>query len=233
MHRRIALDTETTGLDPTDGHRITELACVEIVNRRLTGRRFHTYLNPERAISDEAKRITGLSEAFLQDKPKFSEIVSEFFDFMGEAGTELIIHNAPFDLKFLHAELTRIAYVPQTLVPHFRIVDTLVLGRQKFPGQGNSLDALCRRFKIDHTHRTVHGALLDAELLAKMYLAMTAGQGVLALGTKPIPTQTPDSETQTQARLALHTVTRKKRLPVIYATAEELEIDQHYRATLS
>ena len=176
--RQIFLDTETTGLSPESGDRIVELACVEMDNRRLTGRHLHVYLNPERSVPEEAIRVHGLTDAFLADKPKFAEVVDEVLAFV--AGGEIIIHNAPFDLGFLDEELRRVGR------PVFRshvaqITDSLVMAREMFPGKANSLDALCRRLEVDNSGRTFHGALLDSELLADVYINMTRGQGSLVI----------------------------------------------------
>lgn len=175
MSRQIVLDTETTGLDPKLGHRIIEVAGVELFNRRLTGRYFHRYLNPERDIDAGAEAVHGLSRDFLQDKPRFADIAGELLDFLGDA--ELVIHNAPFDVGFLNYELSLLDGPPIT--DGHAVLDTLKLARELNPGQKNNLDALCRRYEVDNTSRTVHGALLDAELLAAVYLAMTRGQDVL------------------------------------------------------
>jgi DNA polymerase-3 subunit epsilon len=177
--RQIVLDTETTGLEVQRGHRVVEIGCVELVQRRPTGRRFHYYLNPERAIDEGARAVTGIDEEFLRDKPRFREIVDEFLAFID--GAEIIAHNAAFDVGFLDAELAR-AGVGSTLATRARVLDTLALAREKFPGQRNSLDALCKRLDVDNSHRGLHGALLDANLLAEVYLALTAGQGALGFG---------------------------------------------------
>lgn len=173
--RQIVLDTETTGLEVSQGHRIIEIGGVEIVDRRLTGRHFHKYVDPERAIDDGAFEVHGISSEFLADKPRFAEIADEFLSFV--RGAELIIHNAPFDVAFLDAELARLAGVdPARIADVCRITDSLALARYKHPGQKNSLDALCRRYQVDNSARDLHGALLDAEILADVYLAMTGGQ---------------------------------------------------------
>jgi DNA polymerase-3 subunit epsilon len=169
--REIILDTETTGLDPDAGHRLIEVACLELSNHLPTGRSFHRYLNPERAVDDEAVKVHGLTTDFLKDKPLFTEIVSEFLAFIDDA--RLVIHNAEFDLKFLNAELGRLGFSPIALR---RAVDTVQLARRKFPGQPASLDALCARFGIDNAHRTLHGALLDAELLSEVYVELVGGR---------------------------------------------------------
>ena len=168
--REISLDTETTGLNPAEGHRIIEIGCVEMINRVRTGEIFHVYINPEREIPEDAFRIHGLTREFLKDKPLFSDIKEDFLEFIGES--PLVIHNAPFDLKFLNAELYKLQGVQ---IEFNRAVDTLIMARRKFPGSPASLDALCKRFKIDLSSRTKHGALLDAELLADVYLELMGG----------------------------------------------------------
>jgi len=169
--REIVLDTETTGLDPDAGHRLVEIAAIELVNHLPTGRKFQRYLKPECEMPPEAQAVHGLTLAFLADKPVFAEIVSELLEFMGDS--RLVIHNAEFDLKFLNAELKVLGF-PQ--VPGSRAIDTVQLARRKFPGAPASLDALCQRFNIDNTHRTLHGALLDAELLSEVYLELVGGR---------------------------------------------------------
>ncbi len=181
--RQIILDTETTGLDHKQGHRIVEIAAVELINRRLTGNYFHYYLNPERDSDEGALQVHGLTAEFLQDKPKFIEISKEFLSFMSDA--ELIIHNAPFDVGFLNHELNLINL--QTLESYsLLITDTLKLAKELHPGKRNNLDALCERYNVDNSRRTLHGALLDAELLAEVYLAMTRGQESLLIELDPI-----------------------------------------------
>lgn len=176
--RQIVLDTETTGLNPRAGDRVIEIGCVELVNRRLTGNNFHYYINPERDSEEGALAVHGLTTEFLSDKPKFAEIADEFRDYI--AGAEVIIHNAPFDVGFLDEEFRRLN------VPAFRehvdgVIDTLVQAKEMHPGKRNSLDALCDRYGISNAHRTLHGALLDAELLAEVYLSMTRGQNSLTI----------------------------------------------------
>src|SRR5512142_2312754 len=173
--RRIVLDTETTGLEPEAGHRIIELACLELHGRRATGRHFHRYLNPERAIDLAASQVHGLTLEDLADKPRFADVVEEFLEFV--EGAELLIHNAPFDVAFLDAELSKIGR--PALANFCSVSDTLALARELHPGKKNSLDALCERYAIDHSRRTLHGALLDAQLLADVWLAMTRGQETL------------------------------------------------------
>ncbi len=178
--RQIVLDTETTGLDPALGHRVIEIAAVEMVNRRLTGNHFHRYLNPERDIDAGALQVHGISAEFLQDKPRFRDIVEEFVTYLD--GAELIIHNASFDVGFLNHEFGLLEcsgihqYCPS-------VVDTLRMAKELHPGQRNNLDALCKRYQVDNSARTLHGALLDAELLAEVYLAMTRGQETLDMET--------------------------------------------------
>ncbi len=176
--RQVILDTETTGLDPQEGHRVIEIGAVEMVDRRLTGHHFHQYLNPERDIEDGALEVHGISREFLQDKPLFADIAAEFLDYI--EGAELLIHNAPFDLGFLDMELSRLES-PLRIENHASVLDTLELARDLHPGQRNSLDALCKRYEVDNSSRKLHGALLDAEILADVYLAMTGGQSDLVL----------------------------------------------------
>lgn len=176
--RHIVLDTETTGLNPRSGDRIIEIGCVELIDRRLTGNNFHYYINPERDSEEGALAVHGLTTEFLRDKPKFAEIVNEFRDYI--SGADVIIHNAPFDVGFLDAELKRVD------IASFRehvgeIIDTLVQAKEMHPGKRNSLDALCDRYGVSNAHRALHGALLDAELLAEVYLAMTRGQNSLTM----------------------------------------------------
>jgi DNA polymerase-3 subunit epsilon len=177
--RQIVLDTETTGLQPEQGHRIIEIGCVELVNRRLTGRTYHQYLNPEREIDPGAIEVHGLSSEFLADKPLFRDVVEDFVAFV--RGAELIIHNAPFDVGFLDYELGRQDSSGPVIADLCPVLDTLVLAREMHPGQRNSLDALCRRYEVDNSARELHGALLDARILAEVYLAMTGGQADLSL----------------------------------------------------
>ena len=180
MTRHIILDTETTGLSPEQGHRVVEIGAVEMINFSPTGEQLHLYINPEREMEPEAERIHGLSTAFLSDKPLFADIAQQFIDFIGD--DILVIHNAPFDVGFLNAELSRCRLAELSMD---RVVDTLPLARQKFPGAQASLDALCRRFDIDNTHRDLHGALVDADLLASVFVELKGGrQPGLALQTE-------------------------------------------------
>lgn len=177
--RQIVLDTETTGLEPEQGHRIIEIGCVELVNRRRTGREYHQYLNPERAIDAGATDVHGITAEDLANKPRFADIAEEFLRFI--SGAELVIHNAAFDVAFLNHELARLDSHHGRIQDICKVLDTLELARQMHPGQKNSLDALCKRYNIDNSQRTVHGALLDAQILADVYLAMTGGQAALSL----------------------------------------------------
>ncbi|WP_306582516.1 DNA polymerase III subunit epsilon [Dokdonella sp.] len=178
--RQVVLDTETTGLEVQRGHRVVEIGCVELVQRRRTGRDFHTWLNPERAIDEGARAVTGISDESRRDKPKFAQVAAEFLAFID--GAELIAHNAGFDIAFLDAEVARAGMEQIRLAQRNPVIDTLELAREKFPGQRNSLDALCKRLDVDNSHRQQHGALLDANLLVEVYLALTAGQGALGFG---------------------------------------------------
>lgn len=218
--RQIVLDTETTGLDPRHGHRIIEVACIELSNRRLTGRHLHKYINPEREIDAGAQAVHGITLEFLADKPKFAAIVDELLDFIN--GAELIIHNAPFDLGFLNAELNRLGRVPvETLCNG--VIDTLVKAKEIHPGKRNSLDALCERYEIDNSTRTLHGALLDTELLADVYLAMTRGQNSLMIE----PDEAPPAQIGADGQ-----VRQRKPLQVLRATDAELETHERLLASI-
>lgn len=184
--RQILLDTETTGLSPAQGHRIIEIGCLELVNRRLTGKSFHTYLQPDRSVDEGAVRVHGITNQFLENMPRFQDIVQDFKNFI--KGSELIIHNAPFDVGFIENEFLLIKDKEwKILADHCQIIDTLQLARQKHPGQRNNLDALCKRYGINNDHREKHGALLDAQILCDVYLAMTGGQNTLSLDETIIP----------------------------------------------
>ncbi len=176
--RQIVLDTETTGIDPNEGHRIIEIGCVELMERQLTGRHYHVYINPEREVEAEAITVHGITNEFLKDKPKFAEIAEEFFEFI--KGAELVIHNAAFDVGFMDAEFARLRPVRKT-ADHCGIVDSLAIARARHPGQKNNLDALCKRYGVDNSSRELHGALLDAEILADVYLLLTGGQTAFSL----------------------------------------------------
>ena len=188
--RQIVLDTETTGLEPSQGHRIIEIGCVELINRRLTGNNLHIYINPQREIDAGALQVHGITNDFLADKPLFSAIADTFIDFVKDA--ELIIHNAPFDIGFLDAELSDLNRGYKPMAEYCEILDTLAMARKKHPGQKNNLDALCKRYFVDNTQRDLHGALLDAEILADVYLIMTGGhesnsEGETAYRIKRLP----------------------------------------------
>jgi DNA polymerase-3 subunit epsilon len=221
--RQIVLDTETTGLEPEQGHRIIEIGCVEIVNRRLTGNHYHQYLQPDRDIDAGAVEVHGITAEFLADKPRFADVVHNFLAFV--SGAELIIHNAPFDVGFINHELRRVDAVHAPIDTVCGIVDTLQMARRLHPGQKNSLDALCKRYGIDNSQRTLHGALLDAEILADVYLSMTGGQVTLEL------------ESAETAGGIVQAIVRKTRdrvlgLPVVRATAEELAAHRTFLETI-
>ncbi|MFV8571022.1 DNA polymerase III subunit epsilon [Marinobacter sp. SBS5] len=209
--RQIVLDTETTGIDPNAGHRIIEIGCVEVIERKLTGRNYHVYINPEREVEAEAITVHGITNEFLQDKPKFAEIADEFFAFI--EGAELVIHNAAFDVGFMDAEFARVKPVRKT-ADHCGIVDTLAIARKKHPGQKNNLDALCKRYGVDNSNRELHGALLDAEILADVYLLMTGGQTALSLDA--------GSGEEGGAIGVRRLSSTRARLPVIEATNDEI-----------
>src|SRR5437868_5011104 len=186
MTRQIVLDTETTGLSWEKGNRVVEIGCVELVQRRPTGRQFQRYLNPGREMEAGAIEVTGLTSEFLADKPRFAEIAAEFLEFID--GAELVIHNAAFDIGFLDNELSLLGAGHSRMAERCTVLDSLDLARQRFPGQRNSLDALCKRLGVDNAQRTLHGALLDAQLLSEVYLHMTAGQGDLGFDAVAMPT---------------------------------------------
>jgi DNA polymerase III subunit epsilon len=212
--RQVVLDTETTGLEPELNHRVIEIGCVELVNRRPSGRTFHRYLNPEREIDDGALAVHGIARTDLDGQPRFGEIAEELLTFIG--GAELVIHNAAFDVAFLDAELARLPGEPRQVAALCQVLDTLALARELHPGQRNSLDALCKRYDVDNSARELHGALLDARILADVYLAMTGGQGALALSEADEPTHTHSARAaRTPLRLAVP-------LPVPAASPEEL-----------
>lgn len=216
--RQIVLDTETTGLDPKDGHRIIEIGCVELVNRKLTGRHFHQYINPQRDIEQSAIEVHGITNQFVADKPIFSAIASDFFTFV--RGAELIIHNAAFDIGFIDHELSLLPGQPYgNILKHCTVIDTLQLARAKHPGQKNNLDALCKRYGIDNSHRELHGALLDAEILADVYLFMTGGQTALSLAAE----QGDDTEDASNQQVIRRLPSVREKLRIIHATAHELE----------
>jgi DNA polymerase-3 subunit epsilon len=213
--RQVVLDTETTGLEPELNHRVIEIGCVELLNRRPTGRTFHRYLNPEREIDDGALAVHGIARTDLDGQPRFAEIAEELLAFIG--GAELVIHNAAFDVAFLDAELARLPGEPRQLAALCQVLDTLALARELHPGQRNGLDALCKRYAIDNSARELHGALLDARILADVYLAMTGGQGALALSEADEPAHAHARERPARMPLRLAVA-----LPVPLATADEI-----------
>lgn len=216
--RQVVLDTETTGLEVGQGHRVIEVGCVEIVNRRRSGRTFHRYLRPDRAIDPGATEVHGITDAMLVDKPRFADVVDEFLAFVD--GAELVIHNADFDVGFLDAELA-LAGRDGRLATRCHVIDSLALARRLHPGQRNSLDALCRRYAVDNSGRDLHGALLDAELLADVFLAMTGGQAALSLDAGPA--------TGGEARVVHRPIDRTGlRLALATASADELAEHERY-----
>lgn len=214
--RQIVLDTETTGLETSQGHRIIEIGCVELFNRRLTGRHYHQYINPEREVDAGAFQVHGISNEMLADKPKFAQIAEEFMAFVGDA--DLIIHNAAFDIGFINAEFARLVPRPATIETNRSVIDSLLLARAKHPGQKNNLDALCKRYGVDNSQRDLHGALLDAEILADVYLLMTGGQTALSLGGNQSNNKDSNASGNEIKRLA----STRKPLPIVAASEEEL-----------
>jgi len=212
-HRQVVLDTETTGLNPKEGHRIIEIGCVELINRRLTDRQFHMYINPERMIDQGAIEVHGITNESLVDKPLFKDVVDDFIEFV--RGAELVIHNAPFDVGFLNNEL---ALLKRNLAPVDEICtifDSLVYARKKHPGQRNSLDALCKRYGIDNSHRDLHGALLDSEILSDVYLLMTGGQDSLL--------DEDEGSSQAEGSVIQRLSADRPALKIIECSAEELQ----------
>ncbi|SCZ63534.1 DNA polymerase III subunit epsilon [Thiohalomonas denitrificans] len=211
--RQIVLDTETTGLEYRDGHRIIEIGCVELLNRRLTGNNYHIYLQPDRLIDSGAMEVHGITNEFLADKPRFKDIVEDFLAYIQSA--ELVIHNAPFDVGFINNELTLLGRTSGGVGKLCSVLDTLLLARRLHPGQKNNLDALCKRYGIDNTRRDLHGALLDAEILADVYLGMTGGQTALSLGSGT-------AGTDSSAEVGIRRVTAERpTLKVVRATDDE------------
>lgn len=225
MTRQIILDTETTGLSPDQGHRLIEIGCIEMINRRVTQNRFHAYVNPRRAIDAGAVKVHGITEAFLKDKPTFDQIADDLFSFL--TGAELIIHNAPFDLGFINAEFARINSARTPITQFCSVIDTLVMARREHPGQQNTLDALCRRYGVNNKHRDLHGALIDAALLAEVYLQMTGGQAQLFASESS--EKTINIAASVSAKLKRSTTA----LPVVAASAEELIAHESFLEKLS
>jgi DNA polymerase-3 subunit epsilon len=211
--RQIVLDTETTGLSTKHGHRVIEIGCVELVNRRLTGREFHRFLNPDRDIDEGAEAVHGISRSDLENEPRFPEIVDDLLEFL--TGSELVIHNATFDVGFLEHELKLMKHPKAKIKQHASVLDTLTLAREMHPGQRNSLDALCKRYEVDASKRDVHGALIDAELLARVYLAMTGGQAALVLDAEV------ENDGTVRTEQTSHVTRDDLHLVVIKASAEE------------
>jgi DNA polymerase-3 subunit epsilon len=212
--RQIVLDTETTGLEPTEGHRVIEIGCVELIDRRLTRNSFHQYLQPDREIDQGAVDVHGITNQFLRDKPRFADIVDDLLGYI--RGAELIIHNAPFDVGFLDHELGRWRGAAQRIEDLCRVTDTLTMARSLHPGQRNSLDALCKRYGVDNSQRDLHGALLDAEILADVYLAMTGGQVSLSLGANS------ESGAGAERRSMRRLSAQRPPLPIVRAADDEL-----------
>ena len=221
--RQIVLDTETTGLKPEQGHRIIEIGCVELKNRRRTNNHYQQYLDPEREIEDGAHDVHGISNEFLADKPVFADVAQGFIDFIRDS--ELIIHNAPFDVGFIDAELKRLGRQWGKVEDYCTVIDTLVMAREMYPGQKNSLDALCKRYDIDNSQRELHGALLDAQILLDVYLAMTGGQTDLLLSDE----QSGNGQGMYEAR---QIDPNRPGLRIIKASSEELEAHYHKLETV-
>jgi DNA polymerase III subunit epsilon len=218
--RQIVLDTETTGLETSQGHRIIEIGCVELINRRLTGRHYHQYINPEREVDAGAQAVHGISNAMLEDKPVFARIADEFLQFVG--GAELIIHNAAFDIGFINHELNLLRPGFGSITERCHVIDTLLMARAKHPGQKNNLDALCKRYGVDNSQRELHGALLDAEILADVYLLMTGGQTALSLGGNQSKSEGGGNQAEEIRRISPN----RTPLPVITADVVELALHE-------
>ncbi|MCB1827303.1 MAG: DNA polymerase III subunit epsilon [Coxiellaceae bacterium] len=223
--RQIVLDTETTGLSPEAGHRIIEIGAVELVNRRLTGNNYHHYINPEREVDVEAFQVHGISNEFLEDKPVFAELIDAFIAYID--GAELIIHNAPFDVGFLNHEFKLISPKYRNIAHYCVVLDTLAMAKKKHPGQRNNLDALCKRYDVNNDNRVLHGALLDAEILADVYLRMTGGQINLFAAETTTETKTINTHD------GHNKVAREQPLPVISASAEECRLHEAFMARIT
>jgi DNA polymerase-3 subunit epsilon len=221
--RQVVLDTETTGLEPEQGHRIIEIGCVEVVRRRKTGRTFHRYIKPDREVDRGALEVHGITNDFLAQQPRFEEIAEDLLEFIG--GAELIIHNAAFDVAFMNAELRRLQGPRRQVADLCTVLDTLLLARQMHPGQRNSLDALCKRYSVDNSHRELHGALLDAQILLDVYLAMTGGQTALVLGEE----QTEQITVVVERPMAVRPVGE---LRIVMASDEELAAHERSLAAI-
>lgn len=229
--RQVVLDTETTGIEPSKGHRIVEIGCVELIGRKLTGNTYHQYINPEMIVEEEVVRVHGLDNAFLDEKPVFAEIAPAFFDFI--KGAELVIHNAPFDVGFIDHEFKRLKPGLPNVASICSVLDTLKLARQKHPGQKNNLDALCKRYGVDNSHREFHGALLDSQILAEVYLFMTGGQTTFDLGMDTSSSQGGQSlGREEQQGIAISSPAERKPLTVISASQDELKAHAEFVALL-
>lgn len=225
MYRQIILDTETTGISVNEGHRLIEIACVEMIDRRLTGKHFHCYINPEREVEAGALAVHGITNAFLNDKPKFHEVAEELMAFILDA--ELVIHNAPFDLSFINNELIQTRQRWKSVTDHCRVIDTLAMARKMHVGQKNSLDALCKRYYVDNSKRELHGALLDCHLLAQVYLAMTGGQGSFFDSISDTQSAAKNAQTMAAQRIDKHNLT------VLRASVDELSEHDKYLELLN
>ncbi len=213
-NRIVVLDTETTGLNPQEGHRIIEIGCVELINRRITGNRFHVYINPDRDIDQGAIEVHGITNQFLEDKPRFGDIFDDFIAFIKDA--ELVIHNAPFDVGFINHEFSLLTDKAGKVDAYSTVFDTLAFARKKHPGQRNSLDALCKRYAIDNSHRELHGALLDAEILADVFLLMTGGQSSLLDEGEAVNRESGNAHKPKQL------ASNRPKLAIIYCSEQEL-----------
>ena len=216
--RQVVLDTETTGIDPKQGHRIIEIGCVELVDRKLTGNHYHVYINPDRVVEEEAISVHGITNEFLVDKPRFAEVAESFYNYI--KGSELVIHNAAFDVGFMNHEFNLLGHPAGAVENYCGVLDTLAMARDKHPGQKNNLDALCRRYGIDNSHRELHGALLDAEILADVYLLLSGGQTDLDLASEGGG----EASVSGIKRIAAE----RPRLKVIAAAQEELGLHESY-----
>lgn len=226
MARQIIMDTETTGLETRDGHRVIEIGCVEVIDRKMTGHNYHQYLQPDRESDEAALAVHGITSEFLADKPRFNDVAAAFIDYI--KGAELIIHNAPFDIGFLNYELSRLDGDWGDIGSICTITDTLIMAREMHPGQRNSLDALCKRYEINNAHRELHGALLDSEILGDVYLAMTGGQVTMSLDTKRTEATEQESSDVSLSRISLP----QDALKVIRADETELGAHQDHLATI-
>ncbi len=222
--RQIVLDTETTGLDPRQGHKIIEIGCVEMINRRLTGNNYHQFIQPDREIDEGAQAVHGISNEFLADKPRFADVVKDFIEYID--GAELIIHNAPFDVGFIDHEFKWAGAEYGSVASYCSVIDTLVMARKMRPGKKNNLDVLCKEYEVNNAHRELHGALLDAELLAEVYLRMTGGQSVLSLDSEE------SSDSDTGETVVKKLSADRKPIKIIRANEEELAVGSYKQKPL-